>query len=93
VTRASESAYRGDMIHVEGSAHVDGHGVADHVIDIYLSPAGQGGRSYTHLGTATTDKDGLFHGDYSVPGTLSLSSYEIFLGASEDPHYNAALSD
>jgi hypothetical protein len=93
VTQASENAYRGDMIHVEGTARVDGHGIPDHVVEIYLSPAGQGGHSPTHVGTATTDKNGVFRGDYSVPGSLSLSAYEIYLGSSEDATYNAALSD
>jgi hypothetical protein len=93
VTQASENAYRGDMIHVEGAARVDGKGLADHVIDIYLSPAGEGGQHATRVGTATTDKSGTFRGDYNVPGTLGLSAYEIYLGSPEDATYNAALSD
>jgi hypothetical protein len=93
VTQASESAYRGDMIHVEGAARVDGKGLADHVIDIYLSPAGQGGQHPTPIGRATTDKDGLFRMDLPVPPQLTLSNYEIYLSSSEDAYYNAALSD
>jgi hypothetical protein len=93
VTQASENAYRGDVLHVEGSARVDGNGLANHVIDIYLAPAGEGGHNATHIGTATTDKTGVFRGDYTVPGSLGLSAYEIYLGSSEDATYNAALSD
>ncbi|MBV8756894.1 MAG: transglutaminase domain-containing protein [Deltaproteobacteria bacterium] len=93
VTQASESAYRGDMIHVEGSARVDGKGLADHVVDIYLAPAGQGGLHPTPLGRATTGKDGLFRTDLPVPPALGLSNYEIYLSSSEDAYYNAALSD
>jgi hypothetical protein len=93
VTQASENAYRGDVIHVEGSARVDGQGLANHVIDIYLAPAGEDGHNATHIGTATTDKAGVFRGDYTVPGSLGLSAYEIYLGSSEDATYNAALSD
>jgi transglutaminase-like putative cysteine protease len=93
VTQASESAYRGDMIHVEGSARVEGKGLPDHVVDIYLSPAGQGGQHPTPIGRATTDKDGLFRIDVAVPASLALSNYEIYLSSSEDAYYNAALSD
>jgi hypothetical protein len=93
VTQASESAYRGDTLHVEGVARVDSHGLPDHVVDIYLSPAGQGGKSSQHVGTVTTDKDGAFRVDLPVPATLNLSSYEIYLSSREDATYNAALSD
>jgi len=93
VTQASESAYRGDLIHIEGSARVDGKGLADHVVDIYLSPAGEGGKDAKGLGRATTDKDGLFRADLPVPPQLTLSNYEIYLSSQEDAYYNAALSD
>ena len=93
VTQASESAYRGDTIHVEGSARVDGKGLADHVVNVYLAPAGLGGKNATALGRATTDKDGLFRADLAVPPILTLSNYEIYLSSEEDAYYNAALSD
>jgi len=93
VTQASESAYRGDMLHVEGVARIDGKGLADHVVDIYLSPSGQGGQHPTAIGSATTDKDGAFRVDLPVPSALALSSYEIYLSSREDAYYNAALSD
>lgn len=93
VTQASESAYRGDMIHVEGSARVDAKPVADHVINIYVAPAGHGGQNAIRLGAATTDANGLFRSDLPVPPSLMLSSYEIYLSAEEDAYYNAALSD
>jgi hypothetical protein len=93
VTQASESAYRGDQLHVEGVARVDGKGLPDHVVRVYLAPAGHGGASPTEIGTVTTDKDGTFRVDLPVPSALSLSSYEIYLSSSEDATYNAALSD
>jgi hypothetical protein len=93
VTQASESAYRGDMLHVEGVARVDGKGLPSHVVRVYLAPAGHGGASPTEIGTVTTDKDGSFRVDLPVPSALQLSSYEIYLSSSEDATYNASLSD
>ena len=43
VTQASTSAYRGDLLHVEGLARAEGKPLADHVVAVYLSPAGENG--------------------------------------------------
>ena len=93
VTQAATSAYRGDLLHVEGIARVDAKPLADHVVAVYLSPAGENGQHAVQIGSAKTAADGTFRVDLPVPGGLSLSTYEIYLSSLEDAHYNASLSD
>ncbi|HEX4452453.1 MAG TPA: transglutaminase domain-containing protein [Kofleriaceae bacterium] len=93
VTQAATSAYRGDLLHVEGIARIDNRPLADHVVAVYLAPAGQNGQHPIEIGSAKTAADGTFRVDLPVPGALTLSTYEIYLSSVEDAHYNAALSD
>lgn len=93
VTLADEHAFRGDQIHVEGRASVAGKGLADHTVDVFLSPAGRGGSSSIFLGRAVTSPDGMFRSDLPVPPTISLTAYEIWLSSPEDAYFNAALSE
>jgi hypothetical protein len=93
VTLADEHAFRGDQVHVEGRAAVAGKGLADHTVDVFLSPAGRGGTGSTLLGRAVTNPDGSFRADFSVPAILNLAAYDIWLSSPEDAYYNAALSE
>jgi transglutaminase-like putative cysteine protease len=93
VTQAATSAYRGDLLHVEGIARIDNRPLADHVVAVYLAPANQNGQHPIEIGSAKTGADGTFRVDLPVPGALSLSTYEIYLSSVEDAHYNASLSD
>ena len=43
--------------------------------------------------SAKTTADGTFREDFSLPPTLNLSTYEIYLSSYDDAYYNAALSD
>jgi len=93
VTTADTSAYRGDVVHVEGRVAVGAKMIADHPIDVFLAPAGRGGASPIPLGRAVSDASGRFSQDFTVPGVLNLATYEIYLASPEDAYYNAALSD
>jgi hypothetical protein len=93
VTASDTSAYRGDFIHVEGVVRVDGKGLGNHGVEVFLSPPGSTAAGSVHLGTAVTRPDGGFSADLPVPGSLSLDRYEIRLSSEEDAYYNAALSD
>jgi len=93
VTLADQSAYRGDLIHVEGIVRANGQPLGSHVIRVFMSPTGESGSHSIELGTATTAADGTFRQDYVVPGSLTLASYELFLSSNEDAYFNAALSD
>lgn len=92
VTIADPHAFRGDTLHVEGRVAAGARPLADHTVDVFLSPAGHGGSASILLGRATTGPDGLFRQDFTLPGTLSLMAYEIWLSSPEDARYNAALS-
>ena len=92
VTSADAIATRGATLHVEGYARSGGHGLADHRVTVYLAPAGQDGRGYISLGTATTGPDGVFKADLAVPD-VELATYEIVVTSDEDATYNAAKSD
>ncbi len=92
VTLAAESAYRGDLVHVEGSALSGGKPLPDHVIDVFVAPAGGGGEHSVAIGRAVTGPDGVFRQDFSVPAGLALQTYEIYLSASGDPRFNGAVS-
>jgi hypothetical protein len=93
VTTADTSAFRGDLVHVEGRVAVGSKAIADHPVDVFLAPAGRGGANPIPLGRAVTDAAGRFSQDFSVPGVLNLATYEIYLASPEDAFYNAALSD
>lgn len=93
VTSASTSAYRGDLIHVEGAVHADGKPLADHVVYVFLSPSGTNGARPIQIGSPKTAVDGTFRVDLPLPAQLDLSTYEIYLSSLEDAYYNAALSD
>jgi hypothetical protein len=93
VTLADASAYRGDVLHIEGRVSATGKALADHPIDIYLSPNGKNGANAVPLGRAVSGADGMFRQDFSVPAGLGLSTYEIWLSSPEDAYYNAALSN
>jgi hypothetical protein len=93
VTTADASAYRGDVVHVEGRVEANGRNLPDRAVDVFLAPSGKNGSDAVELGRATTGPDGTFHIDLTVPSTLGLATYEIFLSSPEDAYYNAALSD
>jgi transglutaminase-like putative cysteine protease len=93
VTMADDNAFRGDQLHVEGRASVAGKGLADHTVDVFLSPAGRGGAGSILLGRAVTNLDGSFRADFEVPATTNLAAYEIWLSSPEDAYYNAAFSE
>ncbi len=93
VTLADASAYRGDILHIEGRATANGRALPDHPIDVYLSPAGKNGASAQPLGRAVSGPDGMFRQDFSVPSGLDLATYEIWLSSPEDAYYNASLSN
>ncbi len=93
VTTADTSAYRGDVVHVEGRVAVGTKIIPDYPVDVFLAPAGRGGASPIPLGRAVTDASGRFSQDFTVPGSLNLATYEIYLASPEDAYYNAALSD
>ena len=93
VTTADASAYRGDVVHVEGRVSASGRALGDHPVDVFLAPAGQNGAHPIPLGRTVTDAAGHFTQDFTLPGTLDLKTYEIFLASPEDVTYNAALSN
>ncbi|MEO6771413.1 MAG: transglutaminase domain-containing protein [Kofleriaceae bacterium] len=93
VTQASTSAYRGDVIHIEGMARVDGKPLPDRIVYVFLSPAGANGAHPIQIGSPKTGADGTFKVELPLPPQLDLSTYEIYLSSLEDAHFNAALSD
>ena len=93
VTQASTSAYRGDVIHVEGRAEANGKPLADRIVYVFLAPAGANGAHPIQIGSPKTGADGTFRVDLPLPAQLDLSTYEIYLSSLEDAYYNAALSD
>lgn len=93
VTLADDHAFRGDQIHIQGQAQVNGKPLPGHAIDVFLSPAGRRGAGAIQIGRAATDATGTFNADFAVPPTIGLEAYEILLSSPEDPRYNAALSE
>ena len=93
ITTADPSAYRGDVVHIEGRVIASGKPLADHPVDVFLAPAGRSGADPIPLGRTVTDKAGAFRQDFTVPGALNLATYEIYLASPEDAYYNASLSN
>jgi hypothetical protein len=93
VTTADSSAFRGDVVHIEGRVTADGKPIADHPIDVFLAPAGRGGASPIPLGRTVSDKTGACRQEFTLPGSLNLATYEIYLASPEDSYYNASLSN
>jgi hypothetical protein len=92
ISQADQSAYRGNSIHIEGVAQANGKPIPDHLIEIFLAPAGSGGANHVSLGNAMTTQDGSFKIDLTVP-SISLAVYDIILMSPGDAIYNAARSD
>jgi hypothetical protein len=93
VTTADTTAFRGDEFHVEGLVRVQGKGLADHRVNIFLAPAGRGGEGAIAIGHALTRADGTFSTDVPVPAGIDLAKYEIRLSSDEDAYYNGTFSD
>ncbi len=93
ITLAAPSAFRGGVIRIEGRAHVEGTPLGDRPVDVYIAPAGMHGANSKGLGRATTAADGTFRQDFTIPSTINLALYEIYLSSSPDAYFNAALSD
>ncbi len=93
VTTADASAFRGDLVRIEGRIAVGAKPVPDHGVDVFLAPAGRNGAQPILLGRAVSDRDGRFQQDFTVPAALDLATYEIYLASPEDAFYNAALSN
>ncbi|CAN5904974.1 hypothetical protein BH11MYX3_BH11MYX3_49620 [soil metagenome] len=93
VTLADASAFRGDVVHVEGRVAAQGKAIPDHPVDVFLAPAGRHGANPIPLGRTVSDANGRFKQEFTVPGSLNLATYEIYLASPEDAYYNAALSD
>jgi len=93
ITLAGSSAYRGGVIRIEGRASVDGRPLTDHPVDVYIAPSGARGAQSKGLGRATTSADGSFRQDFTIPATINLAVYEVYLSSNPDAYYNAALSD
>ena len=92
VIGADASGYRGGNVQISGRVIVGGKGIPDHPVDVFLSRKGRNGAEPTLLGRAVTAADGTFRQDFSIPGTLSLDTYEIWLASPEDAYYNPAVS-
>jgi len=93
VTTADTSAYRGDMLHVEGVARAKGKGLGNFKVDVFLAPAGRSGVNAMKIGYGVTRPDGTFSADVAIPAAVDLARYEIFLTSEEDAHYNGAKSN
>jgi hypothetical protein len=93
VTFVDDRAVRGAELHVEGRATAAGKALADHAVDVFLSPVGSHGSDSLFLGRAVTDADGAFRAYFPVAPTVTLKSYEVWLSSPEDAYYNAALSE
>jgi transglutaminase-like putative cysteine protease len=98
ITRADTSAYRGDVVRVD--AHVSytdiptgqRHMLADYPIDVFIAPKGLHGANSVPIGRAVTGPDGTFSQDFTIPPTVTLQVYEIYLSSQKDATFNAALS-
>jgi hypothetical protein len=92
VTTADSSAYRGGILHVEGSVRAAGKGLGDHAVQVWIVPPGRR-RDSILLGTATTRDDGLFKADLLIPAKVNLDTYDVVLSSDPDAYYNPALSE
>jgi len=73
-----------DPTGVEGVVRVDGKGLADHTVAIYVSTDQQFHKQAIFLGPATTGADGVFRADVSLPADLKLEIYYIYLTSDAD---------
>jgi hypothetical protein len=93
VTTADTTAFRGDQFHVEGIVRVQGKGLPNHNVNVFLAPAGRGGEGAIAVGHALTRDDGTFSTDVPVPAGIDLAKYEVRLSSDEDAYYNGTFSD
>lgn len=93
VTRADASAYRGDILRVEGRVATSGKGIPNHAVDVFLAPAGEHGAHSVRIGSSVSGPDGLFSQDFTIPAGLEAANYEIYLSTNPDAFYNGSISD
>lgn len=93
ITRADAVAYRGGALHLEGKATVGGQALPARPIDVFISPAGSGGKPSRALRRVLTGADGTFSADFDIPSDVRLAPYEIHISSPEDATYNASLSN
>lgn len=93
ITRVATSAYRGDVLDIEGTIRVGNRVLADRVIAVYLSTAATRGDASVHLGSLRSTADGSFQGKLPLPANLALARYRVFATTPEDATYNAARSN
>lgn len=93
ITRADSVAYRGGSLHLEGRATVAGQPLPGRPIDVFISPAGSGGKPARPLRRILTNRDGTFAADFDIPADVQLAPYEIHISSPEDAEYNGALSN
>ncbi len=93
VTLADSSAYRGEVMRVEGRVDGPRGPVAGVRIDVLLAPSGRSGRDAIVIGRGATASDGTFMADAVVPLDLELSDYELYVTSREDARHNGASSD
>ena len=93
IHRADGVAYRGETLSVAGAVEIDDKPLVDHIVDVFLAPAGRFGNNPIRIGRTTTGPDGKFEVEVDLPGNLELRSYELFVTTPEDATYNGAVSE
>jgi hypothetical protein len=92
ITLADSSAYRGGLMMIEGQADSRGVPIANHLVEIFIAPAGQRGKDSVSLGRVVTDASGRFKGELNIPASVNLARHEIFASSPGTLRFNAALS-
>ena len=93
ITQAASSGYRGETLHLEGRVDNGKAPVADHAVELYLSPHGHNGADAILIGHGATDARGIFSVDVELPASLDLATYDAYAATRDDAQFNAAISD
>jgi transglutaminase-like putative cysteine protease len=95
ITAASREAFRGRSIRLEGELRSQsGRPLDGQPVDVVLGPVGSDAdANVIRLGTATTDGNGEFSGEFSIPTDVSIGRWSIMVRYRGNSRYKGATAE
>jgi hypothetical protein len=95
VTSVQPEAFRGEILPLSGAlvSRADQRGIGGQRVEVWMAPAGQHGDNAVQVGHTVTAADGAFSVQVSLPDTIELNDYEIFVSTPGDTRFAPAVSE
>jgi transglutaminase-like putative cysteine protease len=90
---AGRRVFRGEPLAVAGRVTDGSTGVAGVRVNLFLAPAGAGGRGARQVGETVTDGSGAFRGSLILPADFPLGDHELFAATPGNDAVGPGLSE